>query len=131
MKKNNETVVSNNETIVSNENVVSTENVATVDFAKLNKTKQQMLINEIKRQKGLLKKGRPIDLNSVKQRREAELSVKREAGLLKQGRPAYSEAEKVLAEQRRKEKKEQEEKVYAELAKQMIESGVDIEQLLS
>jgi len=46
-------------------------------------------------------KGRPVNMNSARQKRLAELASKREAGELKRGRPVVegSERQKRLAEQ--------------------------------
>ena len=42
---------------------------------------------ELKREQGLLKRGRPINENSERQLRIKELESKRELGLVKRGRP--------------------------------------------
>ena len=43
---------------------------------------------EAKRKKGLLKRGRPVDSNSERQKRLKELEAKRKNGTLKRGRPS-------------------------------------------
>lgn len=85
------------------------------------KTQQNLLERELKRQMGLLHKGRPIDMSSTRQQRLAELDEKRERGELKPGRPKYTEAERKQADLVKKQKAKEELKVIQELAKTMIE----------
>ena len=60
-----------------------------------NKVVVEVANNEVK------VKGRPVNVNSARQKRLAELAAKREAGELKRGRPIIegSERQKRLAEQ--------------------------------
>lgn len=81
---------------------------------------KSLLEREIKRQLGILRKGRPVDPNSTRQQRLAELEAKREAGELKLGRPAYTPEEKAAAEKARAQRDAEKEAEIKKLAKQMI-----------
>lgn len=90
---------------------------------------RKLLAQELKRQAGLLKKGRPVDPESERQQRLADLKERKEKGELKRGRPKYSEEEKIVAEQAKEQRKNQEQIRIQEAAKQLIASGKAIELL--
>ena len=81
------------------------------------KADQALLDREIKRALGLVKKGRPINPESAKQKREAEIQAKKDAGIpLHQGRPPMTEEEKAAAA----EAKAQRENVIKQLAAKIV-----------
>jgi hypothetical protein len=84
-----------------------------------------MLELELKRQQGLLKKGRPSDPSSKRQQRLEELVEKRLNGTLKLGRPKMSEEEKAEAEVIKAAKREAEQKKIKEMAAQILAGKIE------
>ncbi len=84
------------------------------------KTQQQELTRELKRQLGVLRRGRPVDMSSVRQERLAELESKREKGELKLGRPKYTEDQRVKADAEKAKRAEEEAKHIRQIAEQII-----------
>lgn len=86
---------------------------------------KRMLELELKRQQGLLKKGRPSDPSSKRQQRLEELAEKRLNGTLKLGRPKMSEEEKAEAEVIKAAKREAEQKKIKEMAAQILAGKIE------
>lgn len=81
---------------------------------------RRLLEREIKRQLGVLRKGRSIDPNSERQKRLAEIEAKRASGELKLGRPAYTPEERAAAEQARAERDAEQQEQIKKMAAKII-----------
>lgn len=89
------------------------------------KRQKVMLEREVKRQRGELKKGRPVSTDSKRHQQELEKAAKREAGLLKPGRPKYSDEQKKEADAKKAQRKTDEAIRIKEIASKMLaEKGV-------
>jgi hypothetical protein len=94
-----------NEVVVSTETTVSEAQLGR-PIDKMSKRQQDLLERELARMQGLIKKGRPVDLTSPRQVRLQEMEERKSLGLGKPGRPKYSEAEKIEADAKKKQQKE-------------------------
>lgn len=124
MKKQNKTTTKSPEANVVTETISVSERLkealSHVEEVTKTKTQQQALERELKLQLGMLHRGRPVDMSSVRQERLHELEQKRAEGRLRLGRPKYTEAQRVQAESTKRIRAEKELIAIRSIASQMV-----------
>lgn len=109
----------------TNNSAPTSEEVVVVEMGRPinleSKRQKQMLERELKRQTGGLKKGRPIDGTSKRQQHLNDVNAKKEAGIeSRPGRPAYTAEEKLAADAKKDERAAAEKVRIQEMAAQLL-----------